>query len=64
MAATSPLCQNCTGAEQAFKQSAQGLLNIAMSLQKGMLFNKVGVVQLDNNHYRYSSCDYSEATQT
>ena len=33
-----------------------------MSMQKGMLFNTVGIVQLDNNHYRYSSRDYSKAT--
>jgi len=26
------------------------------------LFNTVGIVQLDNNHYRYSSRDYSKAT--
>jgi len=33
-----------------------------MSMQKGMLFNTVEIVQLDNNHYRYSSRDYSKAT--
>jgi len=53
---------NSNGAQQAFKQSLQGSFYIGMSLQKGMLFNTVGIVQLDNNHYRYSSHDYSKAT--
>jgi len=56
------IVRNSNGADQAFKQSAQGLLYIDMSLQNGMLFNTVGVVQVDNNHFRYSSHDYSKAT--
>jgi len=56
------IVQNSVGAEQAIKQSVQGLFYIDMSLQKGMLFDTVGIVQLDNNHYMYSSHDYSKAT--
>jgi len=33
-----------------------------MSLNKGMLFNTIGVVELDDYLYKYSSCNYSNAT--
>ena len=56
------IVQNSNGAEKAFKQSAQRLFYIDMHLQKVMLFNIVGILQLGDNQYKYSSHDYSKAT--